>query len=80
MLGMNGRELLHFIKLRSCSRAQWEIRGIARAMIELVNETDARPIFQGFGPTCAVTGQCPEGKMCCGHPVKIENGIWHIAE
>ena len=80
LIGMNGRELLHFMKLRSCSRAQWEIRGIARAMIELVNETDARPIFQGFGPTCAVTGHCPEGRMCCGHPVKIENGVWHIAE
>ncbi len=76
MIGINGRELLHFMKLRSCSRAQWEIRGIARAMIELVNETDARSVFGGFGPTCAVTGHCPEGKMCCGHPVTIENGIW----
>ena len=76
MIGINGRELLHFMKLRSCSRAQWEIRGIARAMIELVNETEARPIFADFGPTCAVTGRCPEGKMCCGHPVTIENGIW----
>lgn len=76
LISLNAREFLHFSKLRSCSRAQWEIRGIARAMIELLNETNARPIFQGFGPTCAVTGSCPEGKMCCGHPVHIENGVW----
>ena len=77
MISMNARELLHFARLRCCNRAQWEIRGIARAMIELLNETDARPVFQGFGPTCAVTGRCPEGAMCCGHPVRIVDGVWH---
>ena len=78
LISMNARELLHFAKLRSCSRAQWEIRGIARAMIELLNETEAQPIFCNYGPTCAVTGKCPEGKMCCGHPVRIENGVWKV--
>ncbi len=78
LITMNAREFLHFAKLRSCSRAQWEIRGIARAMIELLNETDARMIFEGYGPTCAVTGRCPEGKMCCGHPVRIEDGVWKV--
>lgn len=77
LISMNARELLHFAKLRSCSRAQWEIRGIARAMIELLNETEGRAIFSNYGPSCAVTGRCPEGKMCCGHPVHIENGVWH---
>ena len=77
LISMNARELLHFAKLRSCNRAQWEIRGIARAMIELLNETDSRAIFSNYGPSCAVTGRCPEGKMCCGHPVHIENGVWH---
>lgn len=76
LISMNAREILLFAKLRSCSRAQWEIRGIARAMIELLNETDARPIFSGFGPSCAITGKCPEGAMCCGNPVKIINGVW----
>ena len=76
LISMNARELLHFAKLRCCARAQWEIRGIARAMIELLNETDAQPIFCAYGPTCAVTGRCPEGKMSCGHPVRIENGSW----
>ena len=76
LISMNARELLHFAKLRCCNRAQWEIRGIARAMMELLNETEARPIFQNYGPTCAVTGRCPEGAMCCGHPVRIVNGAW----
>lgn len=79
LISMNAREMLHFAKLRCCSRAQWEIRGIARAMVELLNETQARPVFQFYGPTCAVTGRCPEGRMCCGHPVRIENGVWHIS-
>lgn len=77
LISMNARELLHFAKLRSCTRAQWEIRGIARAMIELLNETDGRAIFANYGPSCAVTGRCPEGKMCCGHPVRIVDGVWH---
>ena len=76
LISMNARELLHFAKLRSCSRAQWEIRGIARGMIEALNATEARQLFQHYGPTCAVTGRCPEGKMTCGHPVRIENGVW----
>lgn len=78
LIAMNARELLHFSKLRCCSRAQWEIRGIARAMVELLNETQSREVFKYYGPTCAVTGRCPEGKMCCGHPVRIEDGVWHI--
>lgn len=78
LISMNARELLHFTKLRACNRAQWEIRGIARAMIELLNETDGRSIFCNYGPSCAVTGKCPEGKMCCGHPVRIVDGVWQM--
>ena len=80
LISMNARELLHFAKLRSCSRAQWEIRGIARTMIEQLNATGAQPIFQYYGPTCAVTGRCPEGRMTCGHPVRIEDGVWKTQE
>jgi len=78
LISMNAREILLFARLRSCSRAQWEIRGVARAMIELLNETEAKPIFANYGPSCAITGKCPEGAMCCGHPVKIENGVWNV--
>ena len=78
MTTLNARELLHFAKLRTCSRAQWEIRGIARRMLELLNES-ATEIFGGYGPSCAVTGTCPEGKMSCGNPVQVENGVWRSA-
>ena len=30
---MNGRELLHFMRLRTCQRAQWEIRNLAEMML-----------------------------------------------
>ena len=35
---MNARELLHFIKLRSSPRAQWEIRELAQEMLRQVRE------------------------------------------
>ena len=75
LLSANARELLHFAKLRTCTRAQWEIQHIAREMVaELF--ASCPELFARFGPSCAVTGKCPEGRMSCGHPVKIENGIW----
>lgn len=63
---MNIRELLHFFELRCCNRAQWEIRDLAWAMLELVRPT-APFIFKDAGPGC-VRGACPEGKMACGDP------------
>lgn len=77
LMTINARELLHFAKLRTCTRAQWEIRGVAREMLIRLNEVSPE-IFSGYGPSCAVTGRCPEGKMTCGHPVKIEDGVWTI--
>ncbi len=62
---MNARELLHFLKLRTCSRAQWEIRDIS---IDLLGQLrDSFPeLFNLYGPSCFVTGRCPEGRMTCG--------------
>lgn len=77
MMTLNAREMLLFAKLRTCTRAQWEIRGVAREMILRLNEVSPE-IFGGYGPSCAVTGRCPEGKMTCGRPVKIENGVWTV--
>ncbi len=68
LMNMNARELLHFFKLRTCNRAQWEIRGVAWKMLELLRESE-HEIFDAFGPSCAL-GKCPEGKMTCGKPVK----------
>lgn len=63
---MNVRELLHFFELRCCNRAQWEIRELAHAMLELVRPT-APYVFMDAGPSC-VRGKCSEGKMTCGNP------------
>lgn len=65
---MNARELMHFIALRACSRAQWEIREVAKEMLKLCREV-APELFSNAGAAC-VRGVCPEGKLSCGHPWK----------
>ena len=65
---MNMRELLHFLSLRECSRAQWEIRELAHRIHEIC-EMVAPKIFRDAGPECART-RCPEGKKSCGKPWK----------
>lgn len=64
VLTMNARELLLFFKLRTCNRAQWEIRDYADAMLRLCREQSPE-LFRYFGPGC-YTDQCPEGPMSCG--------------
>ena len=63
---MNVRELLHFFELRCCKRAQWEIRDLALAMLDLVLST-APYLFMDAGASCR-RGPCREGKMTCGEP------------
>lgn len=63
---MNVRELLHFFELRCCKRAQWEIREVALAMLDLVTPS-APTLFMDAGASC-VRGACREGKMTCGEP------------
>ncbi len=62
---MNGRELLTFISLRSCNRAQYETRIIAIQMLNLIRDVSPM-LFNSMGPSCYVKGRCPEGKMTCG--------------
>lgn len=64
---MNARELLHFFELRTCRRAQQELREIADEMLRLVREVSPF-IFRNAGPPCISRGKCPEGKMSCGKP------------
>ena len=68
---MNGRELLHFMKLRTCNRAQWEIRSCA---IELLRQLRAESpaLFSMFGPSCFVSGKCPEGRLSCGKAKEMQ--------
>lgn len=68
---MNARELLHFLELRTCNRAQWEIRRLADEM--LVECRAAAPLlFDRVGCACMQGKPCPEGKKCCGHPRTLE--------
>jgi thymidylate synthase (FAD) len=63
--GMNGRELYHFFALRTCERAQWEIREYAEELLKMVKQK-APLLFKNAGPGCVRYGYCPEGKMTCG--------------
>lgn len=70
MTTMNARELQWFIRLRSCNRAQWEVRDIA---VELLRQL--RPsfpeLFSRFGPSCFSLGRCPEGRLSCGQMEEV---------
>lgn len=65
VITMNARELLHFLQLRMCNRAQWEIRIMANKMYEKVKPL-APNIFKYAGPTCVTEKICWEGDMSCG--------------
>ena len=69
VMTMNARELLHFFRLRCCSRAQWEIRALAKAMVAEVYPVSPA-LFAKAGPSC-VAGNCPEGKMTCGRMQEV---------
>jgi thymidylate synthase (FAD) len=69
MVSYNARSLYHFIKLRTCNRAQWEIRNLANQMLEQVKEV-APVLFEIAGPPCVKEDYCPEGELSCG---RIEN-------
>lgn len=62
---MNARELLLFLRLRTCNRAQWEIRAYAVEML-LTLRNLAPALFAHFGPSCCVMDHCPEGRLSCG--------------
>lgn len=60
---MDARELRHFLGLRLCTRAQWEIRELAERMLELLKE-ECPVLFEDIGPQCEQLGYCPEAKGC----------------
>lgn len=68
---MNGRELMHFSRLRCCNRAQWEIQGIANLMLGACRKISPA-IFNNVGPACFMDGSCPEGKMSCGQMKEVK--------
>ena len=64
---MNVRELLHFLTLRCCKRAQWEIRELALKMLDLAEPT-APYIFMDAGAACR-RGRVPRGRHDVRRPV-----------
>lgn len=53
LISMNARELLEvFIPLRTCARAQWEIRMVAWQMLSEVSRAEPL-LFKYTGPLCA---------------------------
>jgi len=65
VMTMNARELLHFFSVRSCVRAQWEIREVAQQMLKLVKEI-APNLFENAGAPCVSQKVCDQGKLSCG--------------
>ncbi|MBR3297098.1 MAG: FAD-dependent thymidylate synthase, partial [Firmicutes bacterium] len=70
VITMNARELRLFFALRTCSRAQWEIRRLADLMLTEARRA-APGIFNSFGPSCYTFGECPEGAMTCGRAAEM---------
>lgn len=70
MTTVNARELNHFIKLRTCNRAQWEIRKISIEMLRHLRRSFPE-FFNCFGTSCYVDGACPEGKLSCNQMKQV---------
>ena len=65
VMTMNCRELIHFFGLRLCTKAQKEIRDLAKEMLKLCQER-LPEVFENIGPKCKQIGYCNEGNRSCG--------------
>lgn len=73
VMTMNIRSLYNFFSLRCCSRAQWEIRALAREMLRQCKAIS--PIlFAKAGPSC-IKGACSEGAMTCGKAAEVRKEL-----
>ena len=70
---MNARQLLLFMKLRACNRAQWEIREYAVEALSLLRNAEPA-LFAFYGPSCFI-GACPEGRLSCGKAAEIKENF-----
>ncbi len=68
---MNGEELVHFLRLRTCTRAQWEIRELAIEILKILRK-EFPDLFKSVGPNCYYLGYCTEGKKSCGRPEEVK--------
>lgn len=72
IMTMNARSLYNFFRLRTCMRAQWEIRALAVAMLGKLKEVSPL-LFKKAGPPCVCYGFCTEGKMSCGKISEVQD-------
>lgn len=68
---LNGRELQLFFRLRSCTRAQWEIQAYCNELLPELRKI-APLLFINYGPSCYANGKCPEGKFSCGRMAEMK--------
>ena len=74
---MNARELMHFLRVRCCMRAQWEIRAMAWAVLGHCLSV-APNLFALTGPACVTA--CTEGKMSCNLQDAVNNRLEALRE
>ena len=72
IITMNARELLHFLELRCCNRAQWEIRALAWVMLGMARREAPSLFARAGGPACVSRGACPEGRMSCKRAKEVK--------
>ena len=61
---------MNFFAIRTCARAQWEIRELANKMLEICKKVSPL-IFEDAGPSCVRDGFCREQRSC-GRAPKLE--------
>lgn len=70
VMTLNYRELMHICNERLCTRAQAEIRQLAKLMVEEVKKQDEH-LSQYLVPKCEIDGFCREHK-CCGRKPRFK--------
>ncbi len=60
---INAWNAIHGIGIRTCPKAQWEIRKKAWEMVAIINSI-CPALGNWLGPRCLSYGDCPEGKEC----------------
>lgn len=63
LIHINGWNAIHSLGKRCCSKAQWEIRGIANKAKQII-EDQYPELGRYVGPQCLTYGVCPESKPC----------------
>ncbi|MBN1484809.1 MAG: FAD-dependent thymidylate synthase [Chloroflexia bacterium] len=71
VMSMNLRQLVHTVGLRTCTRAQWEIRRLFEQVAAVVRQ--AEPFLGAFLVTkCERLGYCDERESCGRYPLRAD--------